>query len=58
MSGTAIKPQEQTCQGVSRAEEPCDNAAQQFCERCRQWFCRVHFPDPEWHACAPDQGYV
>ena len=58
MTGTGIKPQEQTCQGVSRVDEPCDHSAQQYCERCGQWFCRAHYPDPEWHTCAPDQGHV
>ncbi|PYU11217.1 MAG: hypothetical protein DMG37_17510 [Acidobacteria bacterium] len=57
MSGTvAVKPQEHTCQGISPVDEPCDQGAQQFCERCSQWFCRTHYPDPEWHSCAPEQG--
>jgi len=37
-------------------DEPCDLPAKQYCERCGQWFCRAHFPDPDWHSCAPDQG--
>ena len=58
MSGIAVKPQERTCQGISRVDEPCDKSAQQYCERCRQWFCRTHYTDPEWHGCAPEQGDV
>jgi len=58
MSTTAVKPKEQVCQGVSRVEEPCDRSAQRFCEKCSQWFCQGHYPDPEWHACAPEQGHV
>lgn len=56
MSGTAVKSKEQLCQGISRVDEPCDNQGQQFCERCGQWFCRAHYPDPDWHPCAPEQG--
>jgi hypothetical protein len=56
MSGTAARPKQQLCQGISRLDEPCDQSAGQYCERCTQWFCRAHFPDPEWHHCAPEQG--
>src|SRR5207244_4817118 len=33
-----------------------DEPGQRFCELCCLWFCRSHFPDPEWHPCAPEQG--
>jgi len=33
MNATAAKPKEQYCQGVSRMDEPCDQSAQQYCER-------------------------
>jgi hypothetical protein len=56
MNATAVKPKEQLCQGVSRVDEPCDHSAQQYCEHCRQWYCRAHFPDPDWHPCAPEHG--
>ena len=56
MSSTGVKAQEQTCQGVSRMDEPCDAQGQKYCARCKQWFCRAHFPDPEWHHCAPEIG--
>jgi hypothetical protein len=56
MNATAAKPKEQLCQAVSRVDEPCDHSAQQYCERCGQWYCRAHFPDPDWHGCAPEQG--
>jgi hypothetical protein len=56
MNTTAVKPKEQLCQAISRVDEPCDRGAQQYCERCGQWYCRAHFPDPDWHTCAPEQG--
>ena len=56
MNTTAAKPKEQLCQAISRVDEPCDHNAQQYCERCGQWYCRAHFPDPDWHPCAPEQG--
>ncbi len=56
MNAAGAKTKEQLCQGVSRVDEPCDLPAKQYCERCGQWFCRAHFPDPDWHSCAPDQG--
>jgi hypothetical protein len=45
-----------SCQGVARREDPCERAAERRCSNCGLWFCRLHFPDPEWHTCAPDQG--
>ncbi|HET8922981.1 MAG TPA: hypothetical protein VFN26_08300 [Candidatus Acidoferrum sp.] len=56
MNTTAAKSKEQTCQAVSHLDEPCDEPGQRHCDRCGLWFCRAHFPDPEWHPCAPDQG--
>jgi len=56
MSSTGVKTKEQICHGVSRMDEPWDEPGQRFCERCGLWFCRPHFPDPEWHPCAPEQG--
>jgi hypothetical protein len=56
MSSAGVKSKEQMCQGVSRMDEPCDEQGQRFCEQCGLWFCRAHFPDPEWHPCAPEQG--
>jgi hypothetical protein len=56
MNAAGAKTKEHLCQGVSRVDEPCDLPAKQYCERCGQWFCRAHFPDPDWHSCAPDQG--
>jgi len=58
MSVTAVKSKEQLCQGISRVDEPCDKSGQQYCERCGQWYCRTHYPDPDWHPCAPEQGEV
>jgi hypothetical protein len=56
MTSTGVKTKEQMCQGVSRMDEPCDEQGQRHCEKCGLWFCRSHFPDPEWHHCAPEQG--
>jgi hypothetical protein len=56
MSKPATKPQKRVCKGVSHRDVPCDAAAQRRCTQCGQWFCRAHFADPDWHACAPDQG--
>jgi hypothetical protein len=56
MNNAKEKPEQQLCQGVSRLDEPCDATAQRRCPRCGLWFCRSHFPDPDWHSCAPDQG--
>jgi hypothetical protein len=56
MSTTGVKPKQHLCQGISRVDEPCDRSAQQYCVRCGQWFCKTHYPDPEWHPCAPEQG--
>jgi hypothetical protein len=49
-------PEERACQGVSSVNEPCDLPAKRRCEHCGLWFCRMHHTDPDWHACAPDQG--
>jgi hypothetical protein len=58
MEATAAKPKEQLCQAVSRVDEPCNHKGLQYCKHCSQWFCKAHFPDPDWHACAPEQGEV
>jgi len=49
-------PTKRLCKGVSRREVSCEAPAQRRCRQCGLWFCRVHFTDPDWHACAPDQG--
>lgn len=56
MNATAAKPQEQLCQAVSHVDEPCDHRAQQYCKSCGHWYCKGHYPDPDWHPCAPEQG--
>jgi hypothetical protein len=56
MNTTAAKPKEQLCEAVSHVDEPCNQRGQQYCTHCGQWFCRAHFPDPDWHVCAPEQG--
>jgi hypothetical protein len=56
MNDAKEKPEQRLCQGVSPLDETCDAIARRRCPRCRLWFCRAHFPDPDWHSCAPDQG--
>jgi hypothetical protein len=56
MEATAAKPKEQQCQAISRVDEPCNQKGMQYCKHCGQWFCKAHLPDPDWHACAPEQG--
>jgi hypothetical protein len=56
MSDAEEKWEQQLCERVSHLDEPCDATAQRRCPRCGLWFCRSHFPDPDWHSCAPDQG--
>ena len=56
MEKTAKKPKKKLCKGVSQQEHSCDSPAQRRCTECGLWFCRTHFTDPDWHACAPDQG--
>ncbi|MBS1865537.1 MAG: hypothetical protein JSS69_06415 [Acidobacteria bacterium] len=44
------------CQAVSPMDEPCDETAIAFCDRCERWFCIAHFEDEEWHACGVEPG--
>jgi hypothetical protein len=50
------KEPKKLCKGVSPREVTCELPGQRRCSQCGQWFCRTHFSDPDWHACAPDQG--
>jgi hypothetical protein len=50
------KLKKRLCQGTARRDEPCERPAQRRCTSCGLWFCRSHFPDSDWHSCAPDQG--
>jgi hypothetical protein len=56
MEKTAKKPKKRLCKGVTQRDHTCESPAQRRCAECGLWFCRVHFNDPDWHACAPDQG--
>ncbi|GAC1637279.1 MAG: hypothetical protein NVS9B14_17100 [Candidatus Acidiferrum sp.] len=49
------KPQT-ACQAVSSMDEPCDEAASVFCDRCERWFCAAHFEDEDWHTCGVEPG--
>jgi len=46
----------QTCQAVSRMDEPCDAAASVHCDICGCWFCAAHAEDETWHPCALEPG--
>jgi hypothetical protein len=56
MSKQEKPPKKRTCKGVSPREVSCESPAQRRCTQCGLWFCRIHFNDPDWHHCAPDQG--
>jgi hypothetical protein len=56
MNKVAKKPKKRLCKGISQQQVTCEGPAQRRCTQCGLWFCRIHFPDPDWHPCAPDQG--
>ena len=45
-----------SCDGVSRLDEPCNETAAIFCDRCERWFCAAHAQDDQWHACHVEPG--
>ena len=47
---------ERTCQAVSPMDDPWNDLAGFYCERCGQWFCEVHADDESWHACVLAPG--
>jgi len=52
-------PNEETkpsCEAVSRLDEPCNQSAAIFCDRCERWFCAAHAQDDLWHACHLEPG--
>jgi len=56
MNKKAKHPKKRLCKGVSQQQVACEAPAQRRCTQCSLWFCRIHFQDPDWHHCAPDQG--
>ncbi|HLK05772.1 MAG TPA: hypothetical protein VKT53_15145 [Candidatus Acidoferrum sp.] len=44
------------CEGVSSMDEPCNETATVFCDRCERSFCAAHFDDDEWHTCEVEPG--
>ena len=56
MTKKAKPLKKRVCKGTSPRDVSCESPAQRRCTQCGAWFCRVHFSDPDWHACAPDQG--
>jgi hypothetical protein len=44
------------CEAVSPLDEPCNEAASVFCDRCERWFCSAHAQDEEWHTCGVEPG--
>ena len=52
-------PNEETklqCEGVSQLDEPCNQSAENFCDKCQCWFCAAHLQDDLWHACQLTPG--
>jgi hypothetical protein len=45
-----------SCEAVSHLDEPCNQPATLFCERCERWFCAAHGQDDQWHPCQLDPG--
>lgn len=45
-----------SCEAVSRLDEPCNEAASVFCDRCERWFCTAHAQDDDWHPCRLEPG--
>jgi len=45
-----------SCEGVSRLDEPCNEAASVFCDKCERWFCSAHAQDEDWHSCGIEPG--
>ena len=45
-----------SCEGVSRLDEPCNQASSFLCDRCERWFCAAHAQDEEWHSCGIEPG--
>lgn len=50
------KETQAACEAVSSLDEPCNEAASAFCDRCERWFCAAHFEDDEWHPCGVEPG--
>jgi len=50
------RKEQQACEGVSFLDEPCNEAASVFCDRCERWFCAAHAEDEEWHTCGVEAG--
>jgi hypothetical protein len=45
-----------SCEAVSRMDEPCNQSAVIFCDKCERWFCAAHLQDDQWHACQLEPG--
>jgi hypothetical protein len=45
-----------SCEAVSRLDEPCNQSAAIFCDKCERWFCAAHMQDDQWHACHLEPG--
>jgi len=53
---TESRDLERTCQAVSPMDDACDSLATYYCEKCGQWFCKVHAEDEAWHPCVLEPG--
>jgi len=45
-----------SCEAVSRLDEPCNQSAAVFCDKCERWFCAEHMEDDQWHTCHLEPG--
>ncbi len=52
-SGNEAKP---SCEAVSHLDEPCNESASVFCDKCERWFCAAHAHDDLWHTCQLEPG--
>lgn len=52
-AGEAVRA---SCEAVSLLDEPCNESASIFCDKCDRWFCASHAHDDEWHPCHLEPG--
>jgi len=45
-----------SCEAISQLDEPCNQSAENFCDKCQRWFCAAHLQDDLWHACGLEPG--
>ena len=45
-----------SCEAISALDEPCNDSASVFCDKCDRWFCASHAHDDLWHSCHLEPG--